>query len=91
MSETYFEVAEDVVFRTNKDGTVVIMRMDDSNNFYKIDGVAAKIWTELSGNLSLEMIQNNILNEYEVSSEKIATDSEHLIASLLQKNLIKKK
>ena len=90
MSEFEYELATDIISRNNQDGTVVIMKMDDSNTFFKIDGVSAEVWTGISNKNSMETIINDILNRYEVSKEILNKDIESAINTLLHKNLIKK-
>lgn len=91
MTMTKYELAADIVSRVNQDGSVVIMKMDDSNNFFKINGVAAEIWTGLSNAKNVEDILSDILENYEVTPHLLKKDSDALINTLLEKNLILKK
>jgi transcriptional regulator CtsR len=88
MTDTKYELSEDIVSRTNQDGTVIIMKMDDSNNFYKINGVAAEIWTGLSAQKNMDIIIANILTQYNVTEEVLKNDAESLLKTLVQKQLL---
>jgi hypothetical protein len=88
MTDTKYELSEDIVARTNQDGTVIIMKMDDSNNFFKINGVAAEIWTGLSAQKNMDVIIANILKQYNVTEDVLKNDAETLLKTLVQKQLL---
>jgi ornithine carbamoyltransferase len=83
-----FELTQDVVARTNQDGTVIIMKMDESNTFYKINGIAADYWRSLTNKVATQDFINNAIKEYNVTKETIESDISNLLATLLNKNLI---
>lgn len=83
-----FKVAEEIVSRNNKDGTVIVMKLDDSNFFFKIDGVAALVWTELANNKQIDQIKEEILSDYNISKEVLDKDIDNLLSDLTSKNLI---
>ena len=68
MSEK-IQINNEAIFRINVDGTVVVMKMDDDNNFFKITGIAAKIWKALSEEQkSINEMVDNVANEYDAPS-----------------------
>lgn len=83
-----FTIAQDLITRQNQDGTVVIMKMDDSNTFFKVDGIAAHIWTSMQSNQELEDVFNEIHQEYNVSEEQLLKDMSNFITTLKEKELI---
>lgn len=87
-SKTY-SILEDVVSRNNQDGTFVLMKMDDSEMFYKIDGVAAEVWKGLEQKLNLDSIKNKLMSEYNVSESQLKSDIDQLVSTLLNKKLLK--
>lgn len=89
MSEINYQLATNIVSRSNQDGTVIIMKMDDSNNFFKINGIAAEIWSGLSSNKTLDSIYVDILKNYDVTAEKLKTDSNLFLNALIEKDLLK--
>ena len=42
--EQAFICEKDLVSRKNQDGTVILMKLDDSSVFYKINGFASILW-----------------------------------------------
>ncbi len=79
---------EDLVARNNDDGTVVIMRMDESSTFYKVDGVAADIWKGLNKNQSLKEIFATIKTQYDVEDDQLIADITAFINDLEGRELI---
>ena len=90
MLDQQYVIASDIVSRNNTDGSVVIMKMDDSNNFFKINGVSADIWNGLSNQKNLNTIASDILNNYDITDDIVLKDINSVIHTLLEKNLIKK-
>ena len=46
-SDFSYVSAKSLVTRRNQDGTVILMKMDESSFFYKINGLSAEIWSTL--------------------------------------------
>ncbi len=81
-------VQPDLVARNNEDGTIVVMRMDESNLFFKIDGVAADIWKGLNANQDLKQIFAQIKSDYDVDDEQLLKDVESFLNNLKDRDLI---
>jgi hypothetical protein len=90
MFECNYAVKESIVSRTNQDGTVIIMKMDEGNTFFKINGVAAEVWKELSTKKNINQIAAEIVNTYDASEKTIETDIKNFVETLLSKELIQK-
>ncbi len=84
-----YEVCEDVVSRDNQDGTVIVMKMDEGNTFFKLTNISADIWRELTQKKGLNQIFNGVLENYDVTEEVLRQDVEHLMKGLLQRRLVK--
>lgn len=84
-------IDSETMTRNNQDGSVVVMKLDESNSFFKINGVAASIWKQLNENVSLSEAYQNILNEFHVAEEKLSDDIDALLETLKKKDLIKLK
>jgi len=79
---------DDLVARNNDDGTIVIMRMDESSLFFKIDGVAADIWKGLNKNQSLKEIFAEVKSQYDVEDDQLLSDLSTFIGDLESRELI---
>lgn len=88
--DSVFKKPEDVVARANQDGTFVVMKMDDSNIFFKIEGVSTQVWKGLIEGQTPTKLSESITQEYNVTSDQVKKDIEEFIAKLLEKDLIQK-
>lgn len=84
-----YEVYEDVVSRDNQDGTVIVMKMDEGNSFFKLTNISADIWRELTQKKDLNQIFNEVMNSYDVSEEVLRQDIEKLMKGLVERRLLK--
>ncbi len=82
------KVQPDLVARNNDDGTIVVMRMDESNLFFKIEGVAAEVWKGLNKNQNLKQIFADIKSNYDVDDTQLLGDIEGFINDLKGRDLI---
>ena len=82
------KVNEQLVCRKNQYGTVILMRMDESSNFYKITGVATEVWEKLQNKVSLENIYTELSEKYSVSKKQIIEDTENFIADLVKYGMV---
>lgn len=78
----------DVVSRKNQDGSLILMRLDASSVFFKIDGIAAQIWSDLSEPKTVQELLSQYQNKYPQYNDKLSTDIPSLINQLKEKNLI---
>lgn len=86
---TIFEVSEDVVARKNNQDVVILMKMDDSSSFFKIDGVAARVWELLSEKMDYATIIQNITDEYDTEKSQVESDVDGLINKLKEIDAIR--
>ena len=90
MFECNYVIPESIVSRSNQDGTVILMKMDESNTFFKINGVAAIVWRELTNKKDINEIVLNVVETYNAPKEKIISDIKDFVETLLTKDLVKK-
>lgn len=86
--DTEVTIKEDLVARNNEDGTIVIMKMDESNLFFKIEGIAAEVWTGLGKQKPLKDIYADIKSSYDVEDDQLLKDIETFIGDLKSRDLI---
>lgn len=85
-----FKVAEDIISRTNQDGTCVLMRMDDSSVFFKIDGVAAEVWQEIAKGSKANSILDQLAQKHSVEISVLANDTKNFLEEIINKKFITK-
>lgn len=81
-------LSEEVVTRKNSDGSIILMKMDDGDIFYKMEGVSSEVYKRLESGKSLFDISNEILSEYEVDEKTLINDLSKLIGDLSKVGLI---
>jgi len=83
------KIMDDVVSRSTQDGCAILMKLDSSTTFYKLNGISAQIWKELQAQKSLESILENIELEYNVERSTLDLDTKNLLQALENKQFIK--
>ena len=83
------EIEEGIISSNNNDGTVIIMKADDSDLFYKINGVAAQVWSAIEkGEPTISTIKK-ISEDFDIESKQIEKDVNEFIENLLAYKIIK--
>lgn len=88
--KTILEVSSDIVSRKNQDGTVVLMRMDDSELFYKIDGIAAEFFSQIDGKKNLESLLQGMVEKHKAHEMQLVKDINSFVKKLLDMKMIQK-
>ncbi len=88
MENQSYQISKDVIARRNQDGTVILMKMDESSLFYKIDGMAAAVWNEMQtpksvGELITKFGEQNIAHR-----ESLQKDIPSFVQDLFSKKLL---
>ena len=86
--DTKWKAGADLVARVNKDGSIILMRLDESSNFYKIDGIAAQVWQSLANSKSATDLINEQVEKLPQYATELKNDIPPFIAELLEKRLI---
>lgn len=84
------KISEEIVVRENKDGTVIAMKMDDGDLFYKIDGVAAEIFKDIRKNIDLKSAIEKASRSYQVDVSTILSDATPFLNKLIELGLASK-
>jgi hypothetical protein len=87
--EISLKIDENLVARKNDDGTTILMKMDNSETFYKINGIAALVWDKISDLKPIQSIIEEITTDYDTDIETVKNDVKVLITDLEKYNLIK--
>lgn len=87
-----YAAAEDVVSRENRDGSIVLMKTDSSDTFYKITGEASTVWNLLKkGNTAEDALNLLAENFSTVERSTIEKDISGFLSDLKEKTLIVQK
>ena len=82
------EVSKETIARVNQDGTVIVMKLDESSLFYKIDGIAAEVWSCLTQQKTTTELLREIETKYPTFKSQLSSDVPQFIGELLKKNLL---
>ncbi len=91
MASNAYEIDSEIIASRNNDGSIVAMKVDDSDLFYKITGVATTVWTHLENGLTLEEITNQVMDEFDVAEDILKSDIDKFIIELKKFNIIREK
>jgi hypothetical protein len=91
MSSCTYEIDSDIIASRNNDGSIVAMKVDDSDLFYKITGVATEVWNYLEQGLSKGEIVKNITNSFDVTEEESTKDFDTFITDLKKFKILTEK
>jgi hypothetical protein len=80
----------DALFRKNPDGTLAILRLDNDEYYYTINGLAAEVWLMIDGKSSVEAISKKIVAKHSVPLARFQNDVHKLLQSLVKERLIEK-
>lgn len=85
-----FEVSKDIVSRRNQDGTVVLMRMDDSELFYKIDGIAAEVFSLIDGKKNFLALVESVFKNHAGHEDRLQKDIDNFFTKLVDMKMVTK-
>ncbi len=83
---TMLRAADDVLRRSA--GVETVLLDLDSEEFYGLDGVGARVFDLLEQPSRLDDVIDTVLAEYDVDRKTLATDVTALVAELLEKKLL---
>jgi hypothetical protein len=81
-------LSDDIVTRENKDGTVIVMKMDSSDKFCKIDGAAAELFKDLKKNIPLKTSVESISKNHGVSLATVHNDVSAFLTTLVSMGIV---
>lgn len=89
LSHTVYNKNENFVHRKNPDDSIILMKVTDDDDFFKITGVASQVWQRIDGVKTIQEILESILAEYNVTADQLAKDTEPFLDKLVELEVIK--
>ena len=86
--ESQYQIAKGIVARKNQDRSIVVMKMDESSIFFKIEGTATEVWNLLSEKKSCRQIVSQLSSAHSGFGPQIEADVPKFVQELLEKKLI---
>lgn len=84
--DTHVQVPPAVLFR-NLEGEAVLLNVE-TGHYYGLDGVGTRMWQSLSQSGSVEQTYTALLQEYNVTPERLQTDLLVFVDKLCDKSLL---
>ncbi|WP_127718496.1 PqqD family protein [Halobacteriovorax sp. HLS] len=73
---------EDIVSRKNENGSIILMKMDDSDVFFRVDGIAADIYKGIEGGKKLTEVYSDLCNRFPENKDQLASDIDSFLEKL---------
>ena len=86
---TKLNKADDVLVRKNPDQTLSILKIEDEENFYTLDGIAAELYSMIDGTRTLDQIKKQLMEKHSPPKAKFTKDVDQLVKQLKKAQLIK--
>jgi hypothetical protein len=78
----------DVLGRMNRLGEVAVLHFGQGERYFKIDGLAAEVWTLIDGSTDLGEIKSTLHGKYEISPSFLNRSLTRFISKLQRLELI---
>lgn len=83
-----FVVSKKVISRRNQDGTIVLMKLDETSLFYKIEGLAVHVWTEFQSPKTLKGLLGHLQGLSSEHATQLAGDLRAFVETLVEGKLL---
>lgn len=80
-----------VLFRSNEDGEVSIMKINEMEAYFSLDKWAARVWNLMDGKNTVGSIVTTVEKESKLSRTFLLKETGSLISDLEEQNLIEKR
>ncbi len=81
------KIPEDILFQELSNGEIVFLNLDNES-YYGLDNTGSIIWKELTNTKNIETAFNNLLELFDVSSDKLKNDLNFLLKELNENGII---
>ena len=85
---SYIICDPDFISKRRANGDVLLVRLDDSEVYFTIDGYSADIWEKLSGGYSIEEAESELIKLHPKDESEIKDLMKSFIQDLLQNKMI---
>lgn len=86
--KTIICLSPDVVFRKNRDGEVYVIRLDQEDSFFSIDGIAAEMFLLINGKRSIGQIKRKLITKHDPPLKQFDKDVLRFLKLLQKSGLI---
>ena len=76
------------ISKRRSNGDVLLIKLDESEVYFTLDGISADVWEELSGGASIEETEDRIIKKFPNEEKEIRTLMKKLIKDLTKNKII---
>jgi hypothetical protein len=87
-SDKVYKVSELIVSKKDQAGVHMLVSLDESDNFFRIDGLASTVWDMLVAGKTAPFICQTLISQYPENKEQIDQDVAGLISKLIELKIL---
>jgi hypothetical protein len=83
-----YKVNDLIVSKKDSHGINMLVSLDESNFFYRIDGIASSAWDMLVEGLSFQEISEKLISQYPEHKTQVIQDLEEFFKQLIEMKIL---
>jgi hypothetical protein len=88
-ADPVLRVEQDLLARKNTDGSLAIMRLDNDESFFILDGIAAEFWAMIDGNSPISTLKQQLVRKHQPPVVEFDRDVARLVTELKKERLVR--
>ncbi len=80
--------SKEVLWKKNFDGSIAILKLDETDFYFSLDGIAAEVWAHMDGKKPIAEISAKLIKKYSPPFAKFQADVAKLLDTLVKEQLI---
>lgn len=80
--------SQNIISRINENGSYSVLRLDDYDNYYQIDGVYGEFWSMIDGKKSEADLVSSLSKKYPDQAKKVAAKVKSWLGELKKNGFI---
>ncbi len=86
--ETFITCDPEFIFKRRSNGDILLLRLDDSEIYFTIDGISTAIWDNLIAGKSIEKSEAELIKKHPKDEKEIKTLMKKFIKDLTKNKII---
>ena len=87
-AKSKFQVSDDVIAKRRENGDILLVKLDDNDIYFTINGISVDVWEKLEKGKTLEEIEEALAEKYPNETKAIKTLLKKFTNDLVSKNLL---
>lgn len=86
---TYVEVNDEFITKRRANGDILLVKLDESETYFTINGIAADIWEEVSSGHSIETVKSVFAKKHADDAKELELLVDDFIKDLVKNKILK--